>query len=277
MTSLGTFQTADGTLLQIDGDVDTAAVSLPVVFQHGLCGDAKQTAEAFPPSTGFRRITVEARGHGGSKSGDVSRFAISTFADDIAAYIERHLAPPVVVGGISMGAAIALRLAVLRPELVRGLILARPAWFVATAPDNMQPNSEVGHLLATMPPEAAKAAFLAGKTGRRLAEEAPDNLASLAGFFSREPIAVTSALLTAISRDGPGVSEADLARINVPTLVIGHGRDIVHPFTHAEALAATIPHARLVRITPKAEDRARYVSDFHAAIHAFLTEIAANA
>lgn len=277
MTSLGTFQTADGTLLQVDGDVDSVGDSLPVVFQHGLCGDAKQTAEAFPPFAGFHRVTVEARGHGGSKSGDVSRFAISTFADDIATYIERHLAPPVVVGGISMGAAIALRLAVQRSELVRGLILARPAWFVAAAPDNMQPNSEVGHLLATMQPEAAKAAFLAGKTGRRLAEEAPDNLASLAGFFSREPIAVTSALLTAISGDGPGVSEADLARINVPTLVIGHGRDIVHPFTHAEALAATIPHARLVRITPKAEDRARYVSDFHAAIHAFLTEIAANA
>ncbi|MET3614055.1 pimeloyl-ACP methyl ester carboxylesterase [Rhizobium aquaticum] len=277
MTSLGTFQTADGTTLHVDGDADDQGDSLPVVFQHGLCGDAGQTAEAFPTSASFRRITVEARGHGRSASGDASRFSISTFADDIAAYFERHLTPPVVVGGISMGAAIALRLAVQRPYLVRGLILARPAWFVAAAPDNMQPNAEVGHLLATMPPEAAKEAFLAGKTGRRLAEEAPDNLASLTGFFSREPIAVTAALLTAISADGPGVSEADLARINVPALVIGHGRDIIHPFAHAEALAASIPHARLVRITPKAEDRARYVSDFHAAVHAFLKEIAANA
>ncbi|MCQ2003478.1 alpha/beta fold hydrolase [Rhizobium sp. NRK18] len=269
MTSLGPFETGDGTVLNVDGD----EAGIPVVFQHGLCGDAKQTAEACPPLPGYRRITIEARGHGSSGAGDLSRLSIATFAEDVAAFIETRLTAPVVVGGISMGAAIALRLAVTRPDLVRALILARPAWIAAAAPHNMRPNAEVGHLLQTLPPEEAKAAFLASETGQRLAKEAPDNLASLTGFFSREPIAMTAALLTSISNDGPGVSEADIAAITVPTLVIGHDRDIIHPFSHAEALAQTIPGTRLVKITPKAEDRAHYVSDFHGALGQFLKEI----
>ncbi len=136
----------------------------------------------------------------------------------------------------------------------------------------MAPNAEVGALLQRLPPEAAKAAFLQGETGRRLAQEAPDNLASLTGFFARQPIEVTAALLTRISADGPGVSEADLADIRVPTLVIGHGRDVIHPLGHAAALAARIPGARLVEITPKAVSRAQYVADFHSALTAFLRE-----
>ena len=53
-------------------------------------------------------------------------------------------------------------------------------------------------------------AFEASETARLLAEIAPDNLASLRGFFSREPQAITAALLQAIAADGPGVSEEDL-------------------------------------------------------------------
>ena len=264
----GGFETSDGTVL----NVDTAGEGAPVVFLHGLCGDAGQTAEAFPPEPGLRRITIEARGHGRSQPGALARLSIETFANDVAAYIETNLEAPVVLGGISMGAAISLRLAAKRPDLVRALVLARPAWFTASAPDNMAPNAEVGHLLAHLPPPAAKAAFLQGPVGQRLAAEAPDNLASLIGFFAREPVDVTAALLSAVSKDGPGVTETDLAGIAAPTLVLGHERDFIHPIAHARALAEKVPAARFVQITPKAEDKARYVADFHRAMRTFLKD-----
>lgn len=267
MTS--SFVTRDGTRL----NVDAAGEGTPVIFLHGLCGDAGQTREAFPDAPGFRRITIEARGHGHSEPGALDRLSIATFAGDVADYIEAHLPAPVIIGGISMGAAISLHLAVRRPELVRALVLARPAWVTASAPENMLPNAEVGRLLAEMPPAEAKAAFLSGPVGQRLAAEAPDNLASLTGFFVREPIAVTAALLTAISNDGPGVTEGELAGIPVPTLAIGHERDLVHPMTHAQALAEKIPGARFVQITPKAESKANYVADFHHAMHNFLKDL----
>jgi pimeloyl-ACP methyl ester carboxylesterase len=61
-----------------------------------------------------------------------------------ATFIESRELAPLVVGGVSLGAAIALRLAVRRPELVCGLILARPAWVTRAAPDNMKPNAKCG-------------------------------------------------------------------------------------------------------------------------------------
>lgn len=263
------FEANDGTRL----NVDIAGKGPAVVFQHGLCGDASQTREAFPVEPGLRRITVEARGHGNSRPGPLEHLSIATFADDIAAYIESHLQAPVVVGGISMGAAIALRLAVKRPDLVKALITARPAWMTAAAPENMAPNAEVGRLLGTLPPEEAKAAFLAGPTGQRLAADAPDNLASLDRFFTRQPTEVTAALLTAISDDGPGVTEQEVCGLRLPTLVIGHEQDFVHPIAHARALAGMIPAARLIQITPKIVSRERYVAGLRFAISNFLKSL----
>ena len=118
----------------------------PVLFQHGLCGDARQPAEVFPQQTGFRRITLECRGHGASEPGDHSVFSISTFADDAIAMIEQLELAPLIVGGISMGAAIALRIAVTRPDLVRGLVIARPAWSTAAAPRNMAAQCRSGRI-----------------------------------------------------------------------------------------------------------------------------------
>ncbi len=264
------FQAPDGHLLNVD---DAGGGGLPVVFQHGLCGEVSQTREAFPADPAFRRITVEMRGHGASEAGNPVAFSMAAFCDDLAAFINTSGLAPVVVGGISMGAAIALRLAVKRPELVRGLILARPAWVTASSPDNMKPNAEAGALLARLPQADAFDAFMAGTAASELAKHAPDNLASLKGFFARDPQAVTAALLQRISADGPEVTEVEVRAVDLPTLIIGHERDAIHPLAHAHALHRMIRHSRLSEITPKAVDKARYLTDFHSAVRAFLKDL----
>jgi pimeloyl-ACP methyl ester carboxylesterase len=245
----------------------------PLLFQHGLCGAAGQPAEVFPEAAGWRCLTLECRGHGRSEAGPPEKLSLASFAGDLAAFIETRGLAPVVLGGISMGAALSLRLAVKRPELVRALILARPAWVTDSAPPNLQPNIVVGAFLARYPPAEARRLFETSPLACRLAAEAPDNLASLRGFFAREPIAVTSALLTRISAEGPGVTEADLARLSVPTLVIGTAQDLIHPLATATSLAAAIPRARFVEITPKPADRAAYVRDFQAALAGILKDL----
>jgi pimeloyl-ACP methyl ester carboxylesterase len=244
----------------------------PMVFQHGLCGDARQTLDAFPLDLPAGCLTLECRGHGASEAGDTSSFSIATFAGDIAAWIENLGLGPVALGGISMGAAIALRLAVTRPELVRALVLARPAWISEAAPANMAPNGVVGDLLARYTAEEARERFEALETTRDLGLHAPDNLASLRGFFTRAPQAVTSALLSRISADGPGVTREQIAALRLPALVIGTEVDAIHPVGHAQALASMIPGARFVSITPKALDKSRYTQDFRATLAQFLSE-----
>ncbi len=181
---------------------------------------------------------------------------------------------PLAVGGISTGAAMALRLAVKRPALAPALILVRPAWLLDAGPQNMRPMAEAGSLLRTLTPAAARAAFEAGTTAQQLANSAPDNLKSLLNAFNRPKPEETAHLLVAISASGPEVSEAEVRRIAVPTLVIACDRDAIHPRAHAEALAALIPAARLVTVTAKSDDHAAYVRDCRAAIGTFLKDLA---
>ncbi len=88
MTTIGTkFSRPGAPVLNVE---DAGGAGVPVIFQHGLCGDAQQTIEAFPLDPRFRRMTLEARGHGGSEAGDPDLFSIRTFAADIVAFIETY-------------------------------------------------------------------------------------------------------------------------------------------------------------------------------------------
>jgi pimeloyl-ACP methyl ester carboxylesterase len=237
------------------------------VFQHGLCGDAGQTFEAAPDLSGWQVLTLECAGHGQSDASPP--FSIARFADDVTVLIE-SLRRPVVLGGISMGAAIASRIAVQRPDLVTALVLVRPAWIVADAPENMQANAEVGRYLSA---GAGSGAFQASPIAHHLAQVAPDNLASLLGFFDRKPLAVTAALLTAIAQDGPGITPADLAALRIPVMVCGTVEDVVHPLALAQTLATQIPAATFTELPPKGRNKPAHIAALQAAIRAFLQDI----
>jgi pimeloyl-ACP methyl ester carboxylesterase len=196
---------------------------------------------------------------------------MALYADDVAALAE-ELGPPVVLGGISMGAALALRLAALRPELVRAMVLIRPAWVDEVAPENMWPVAEVAGLLGRWTPPEARDLFLQGETAKRLAQDAPDNLSSLLGYFdSASP--GRAGMLAAIASDGPGIAEEEIAAIDVPTLVCATDEDAVHPLAMAKRLAGLVPGARLVELPPKGRGRAPHFAALHAALADFLKEL----
>lgn len=249
---------------------------LPVIFQHGLGGDEAQVAEVFPDGAGFRRLTLECRGQGRSPKDDPRRYSIATFAQDVLAFADMRGIGRFVAGGISMGAAIALRLAVHQPERVIALVLGRPAWLWQPAPDNMQMFAEVASHLRDPDRQRAIADFERSDTTRRLGCEAPDNLASMRKFLGVEDRSGSAALLSAIAADGPGVSEAEVRSISIPTLVLGTGKDLAHPLDHARTMASVIPGAELIELTAKSVDRPRYVAEFRAALSAFLSRVAAE-
>jgi pimeloyl-ACP methyl ester carboxylesterase len=266
------FRTSDGVELNA---TDDGGSGIPMVFQHGLGADEKQPREVFPDGPGYRRLTLECRGHGQSDAGDPRAFSLSQFSDDLASFIERKFTAPVVVGGISMGAALTLILATRRPELVKAVVLARPAWLLSAAPGNMRPNAYVGELLTRGNAATALEEFEQSEVAREVAAVSPDNIDSLRGFLARPDRSILSALLVRISADGPRVEEAQLRRLTVPALMIGTDADYVHPFAYAATLAHTIPGARLTKITPKSLSRPTYVEQFKAALTTFLNHIGA--
>ena len=242
---------------------------LPVIFQHGLGGDEAQVAEVFPDGDGFRRLTLECRGQGKSGLGNANKISIENFASDVLAFADSRGVERFVIGGLSMGATIALRIAIRNPSRVTALILTRPAWLWNAAPENMKPIAEVASYLR----QGNVVDFKSSATAQRFAREAPDNLLSLKKFLSSENPAATASLLSAIAADGPGVSEAEVRAIAVPTLVIGHKIDLVHPLELAQLLASRITGSQFVEITPKATDKPKHVAEFCKTVAQFLSSI----
>lgn len=94
----------------------------PLVLLHGGAVDARFFEHNVGPlAEHFRVITTDLWGHGRSADRD-GPFSLNSFAADVAALIERVAGGPAHVLGHSIGAAVALILALQRPDLVRQLI-----------------------------------------------------------------------------------------------------------------------------------------------------------
>ncbi|CAM2156618.1 Alpha/beta hydrolase [Pararobbsia alpina] len=260
-----TFTTRDGCRLAY---VDEGE-GMPVLWQHGLGADRQQPAEVFPEADGIRRITLECRGHGVSELGDVNALSIAQFADDALELLDHLKISRAVIGGISLGAAIALRLAALHAERVVALVLARPAWTEKDAPESLQIYREVASLLDEYGPAKGASVFERSARLRAVERVSPDNAASMRGFFTRVTPESTIALLNRIPAQGPGIAEATIRQLDVAALVIANGEDYVHSIETANTLADWIPHGALRVITSKTVDRTRYVQEFRQALQDF--------
>jgi pimeloyl-ACP methyl ester carboxylesterase len=257
----GSFKTRDGCEVSYVDEGD----GVPMLWQHGLGATQAQVAEVFPDSPRLRRITLECRGHGDSELGALEGLSIKQFADDAITLLDHLGVRRAVVGGLSLGAAIALRLAVNCPDRVSGLILARPAWISEAAPENMRIYRDVAELLAEYGAEAGLTRLQATERYRFLLKESPDNAASMRSFFTRDPVS-TVALLSRIPAQGPGVTREQMARLAVPTLVIANEGDHVHSIAMATEVAELIPGAALEIIPSKNSSRDAYVEAFKAAL-----------
>ncbi|HLM90916.1 MAG TPA: alpha/beta hydrolase [Thermoplasmata archaeon] len=112
----------------------------PTVLIHGSMVDSSNFARVVPGlSRGLTVLTYDRRGFGGSTPGPRAT-PVETDTLDLAALLEATDFYPVHVVGHSYGAAVALRLAAERPELVRSLALHEPP-FVGLLAD--RPESAV--------------------------------------------------------------------------------------------------------------------------------------
>lgn len=189
-------------------------------------------------------VTYDHRGVGGSRPLGASGTTIAELARDAHALLEHLGLVPAVFVGASMGAAVALELALAHPQAVRGLVLVTPvldpdARFEAVLrawAETDVPAAETR--IRAMLPWLLGREFLA-HPGRREAAAA-----ALRTMAARTPPATLRAHAGALLA-WLGTRTGDLARVAVPALVVGGGDDALVPRTQAEAAARGLGKARL--------------------------------
>ena len=178
--------------------------------------------------------------------------------------------PDAVVGGISMGAAVALKVALSHPSRVRGLVLSRPARIDRPLPENTRVYTHVARYILHYGVEEGLEHFRRTEEYQEIERESPECARSLELQFSNPRAEECIARLERLPHDAPCHDRSELAVIRVPTLVLGNRRDPIHPWEFAEVFARTIPGAELRELTPKAVSVERHAADVQAALEDFL-------
>ena len=221
----------------------------PLVLVHGLGGAAANWLALAPLLLPGRRLIVpELPGHGGSSPLPAAP-SLSPYADRLGLLLEHEGATPAAVVGHSLGGAVALRLALRRPESVSALVLAAAAGISSTARSARYALTVTGILkpgrkIAPHRRRVARSALLKRLVFGRWGASDPPAL----------PPEVVEALLAGPARHTDTVSAAtalvrddvrpELERISCPVLVLWGARDNQLPvddaFDYARRLRAPL-------------------------------------
>ncbi len=244
---------------------------IPFVFQHGLGADAHQTSELFQPPPGIRLLTFDCRGHGETRPlGPEEKISVEQFTEDLGAFLDHLRIERAVIGGISMGAAMALRFALEHPERLLGLVLSRPAWLDQSRADNMRVFSTLAEFIRRYGAWEGAKRYQETETFQHVLKVSPDNAHSLLSQFAHPRAEETVAKLERIPAYVPKHRREDWKRIDVPTLVLVNRQDEIHPFEFGEMLARGIPEAELHELTPKSVNAAQHRADVQRVVGDFL-------
>ena len=224
------------------------------VYLHGLLLDSginRGIAEALA-DRGHRVALLDLLGHGRSDAPlHAAEYRIDTYADQVFALLDELGERSAVLGGLSLGANVSLFAASRHPERVAGLVLEMPGL------ERAVPSAAL--IFAPMLLAAHYAKPLVGVVGaalRRLPASPWASLDSLLGA-ARMPVDQLASVLHGVLVGPVAPTQDARARLTVPTLVLAHRRDLIHPFDDARALADLMPNATLVRARSPLELRVR--------------------
>jgi pimeloyl-ACP methyl ester carboxylesterase len=254
-------------MLQVRDTPATSPNAEPALYVHGLGGSSQNYTDLAGLLAGrFAGQALDLPGFG--YSDPTRRYSLPAFADTIIAYLEQAARRPVHLVGNSLGGSIAVRVAGLRPDLVRTLTLISPA--MPFLDPRRTAQGPVLPLLALPRAERLIAWGMARMTVERMAEQVlavnfgdtakvlPQRRAEAieeiklrytVAHYPRVYLATMRGLVSSFVRaylPGTNSQWRIAARIQAPTLVIGGLSDrLVDPRVPAQ-VAKVIPDSRLL-------------------------------
>jgi pimeloyl-ACP methyl ester carboxylesterase len=213
-----------------------------LVLVHGLLMSRRMYARLAPElaAAGNRVICIDMLGHGGSdRPEDLRLYSMPLFARQVAAVLDHLEAPEAVIGGTSLGANIALELAVREPERARALFIEMPVL------DNALPAVVAVFAPLLLGLRFGRPAF---EVLSRVTSTIPRSLhmLDLGLDFVRQRPGPSGAVLEGLLLGETAPHREERRGIEQPALVVGHPRDPLHPFSDAGMLLEEMPDARLL-------------------------------
>jgi pimeloyl-ACP methyl ester carboxylesterase len=213
-----------------------------VVLLHGLLLSQRMhepLAQALA-ERGNRVITLDLLGHGRSERPlDPQCYSMSFFGEQVIALLDHLEIEQAVVLGTSLGANTALEAAWLAPERLRGMVIEMPVL------DGALLACAVAFTPLMIALSFGEPLMRAVQAGARRVPKLPWAADILVDLVRQDP-APGAAVLQGLFFGRIAPHRNERRHIPTTTLVIGHRRDPLHPFSDAGMLAEELPNARLL-------------------------------
>lgn len=213
-----------------------------LVLIHGLLMNGRMYEKLAPEmaSRGNRVVTLDLLGHGASDMpADMRIYSMGSFASQVAALVDHLGLDSPVVGGTSLGANVALELAVHHPDRAGGLFIEMPVLEDALLGAALIFTPILLGLRFGQP----LLSLVSGATKRIPRTNYLVDI--LLDWLRRDP-ETSRAVLEGVLFGGAAPPREERQRITQPALVIGHPNDPLHPFSDAGMLVEEMPKAELV-------------------------------
>jgi pimeloyl-ACP methyl ester carboxylesterase len=230
---------------EVYGSGDRVLVWLnPILFDSKLSRGLARALAA----RGNRVVLLDLLGHGQSdKPTRPSDHRMDLYAQHVLALLDELGVDQVVLGGISLGTNVSLLTAAQAPERVRGLVLEMPVLETAAPAAALTFVPLLLHVRYAQIPLR-----MVSWVASRLPSSGIGPLDSLVGTIGSDPDEISAVLRGMLMGPlAPTVEQRNA--ITAPTLVLGHGIDLIHSFADAKRLARQLPDARLIRTRTFAE------------------------
>lgn len=251
-----------------------AGRGVPFILLHGLGGTLEQPAGLYgEPEKGIRFLSYDLRLHGNTVvSGTYKPFSIGQLAEDLASFMDELKIGSAVIGGISLGAAVAMAFALKHPERADALLVLRPAVGCEKGAANLRVYREIASFLEKEGPVRGLVGFTLTGTYRSLAANEFANAYSCLKQFSVTDIPAAVERLTAVA-DGTAFDSFDrLAMLRMPVQVAATENDSIHLISLAKEITESIPGAVFTEAVSKSISGEEHQKQMNGIIHAFLKE-----
>jgi|HubBroStandDraft_2_1064218.scaffolds.fasta_scaffold00023_11 pimeloyl-ACP methyl ester carboxylesterase len=217
---------------------------------------------------GNRVVTLDLLGHGSSeRPRDMWRYSMATYGEQVVGLMDHLQIKQAAVMGTSLGANAALEVAAHHPDRLRGMVIEMP----------VLDNGLLWSAL-TFTPLLVALTFgeplmkLLASTTRAIPRRLLPHYGNVMLDLVRQEPGPGGALLQGLFFGRIAPPRSERATFTTPTLVLGHPRDPVHPFSDAGMLAKEMPNARLLQANSLVELRMQ-PERLTAEIAAFLDEV----
>ena len=241
---------------------------IPFVFIHGLGADLQQSKELIAPVDGTWKILVDCPAHGKSSLVDSSLLSFNFMSDEILKVVDDLNIPEFVVGGISMGAGIAMNMMDRFKHRLIGAILVRPAWLNNPHPFNLTLMDLSRSLRDSPDPEKT---FRSSPAFKALENTIPNAAKSLLNQFDRpQGLSATIDLLHKMISDAPLENLDKLKYFRKPVCILTNQKDPMHPAEFGLSIKEILPMALLHDVYPKYLGAQRHNSECQTIIQDFI-------